>query len=81
MDFDHHIKRGVTFVVREDSGDFESLADLGNSYEVVREMRLVPFGEQDISRLATATAAPLVPLGLTVLSLEEIVMRLLKVLV
>src|SRR5262249_47236141 len=41
------------------SGDIQSLADLGNSYQIVREMRIVPFGLQDISRLAIATAAPL----------------------
>jgi hypothetical protein len=30
-------------------------------------------------RLAVATALPLLPLGLTVFSLEELVMRLLKI--
>ena len=44
------------------TGDIQSLADLGNSYSVVREMRTIPFGLQDISRLAIATAAPMVPL-------------------
>jgi hypothetical protein len=62
------------------SGDIQSLADLGNSYEVIREMRPVPFNVQDITRLAAATAAPLLPLGLTVFSLEELVTKLLKVL-
>jgi hypothetical protein len=61
------------------SGDIQSLADLGNSYGVVREMSIVPFGVKDITRLAAATAAPLLPLGLTVFSLEELVVRLIKV--
>lgn len=61
------------------TGDIQSLSDLGQSYSVVREMNVVPFGLQDISRLAIATAIPLVPLGLTVFSLEELVMRLLKI--
>ena len=61
------------------AADIQSLADLGNSYAVVREMRTVPFGLQDISRLAAATAAPLVPLLLTIWSPEELVMRILKV--
>jgi len=61
------------------SGDIQSLADLGNSYQIVREMRTVPFGLQDISRLAIATAAPLAPLLLTVFSFEELVIRLFKV--
>jgi len=62
------------------SADIQSLADLANSFSVVREMRFVPFGVQDITRLAVATAAPLVPVGLTVLSLEDLVFRLLKIL-
>ncbi len=61
------------------TGDIQSLSDLGQSYSVIREMRVVPFGVQDISRLAAATALPLLPLGLTVFSLEELVMRLLKI--
>jgi hypothetical protein len=60
------------------SGDIQSLADLNNSYDIVRSMRPVPFGLDDISRLALATAAPLAPLLLTVFSLEELIMRLVK---
>jgi hypothetical protein len=58
--------------------DIQSLADLGNSYAIAGEMRAVPFGLKDMIRLAAATAAPLVPLGLTRFSLEELVFRLLK---
>jgi hypothetical protein len=58
------------------SGDIQSLADLGNSYAVVGEMNLVPVKWTDVTRLAVATAAPFVPLLLTVFSLEELVMRL-----
>lgn len=61
------------------TADLQSLADLDSSYEVVREMRAVPFGVQDMTRLAAATAAPLVPLGLTILSFEELVLRLVKI--
>jgi hypothetical protein len=61
------------------TGDIQSLADLGNSYQVVREMRVVPFGLQDVSRLALATAAPLTPLLLTIFSLEELLIRIFKV--
>jgi hypothetical protein len=57
--------------------DIQSLADLGNSYAVVREMRLVPFTLTDVARLAITTAAPAFPLLLTIMSLEEIVTRLL----
>ena len=61
------------------AADIQSLADLGNSYAMVRDMRVVPFGLEDISRLAAATAAPLAPLLLTVFSFEDLVMRAIKV--
>lgn len=62
------------------TGDIQSLADLANSYAVVREMRPVPFDLRDIARLAVATALPLLPLGLTVFSPEELIMRIIKIL-
>jgi hypothetical protein len=61
------------------TGDIQSLADLGNSYTVVQEMRLVPFNLKDVSRLAAATAAPMVPLLLLVWSPEDVIMQVLKV--
>jgi len=61
------------------AADIQSLADLGNSYALVREMRSVPFGLEDITRLAAATGAPLVPLLLTIFSLEELILRIIKV--
>jgi len=61
------------------TGDIQSLADLGNSYQVVREMRVVPFALQDVSRLAIATAVPLAPLLLTIFSFQELVTRVIKV--
>ncbi|HWC17710.1 MAG TPA: hypothetical protein VG498_11890 [Terriglobales bacterium] len=78
--FDQKWVRGV-FPSEEllGSGDIQSLADLGNGYQVVREMRIVPFGLQDISRLAMASAAPLAPLLLTIFSFEELVLRIIKV--
>jgi hypothetical protein len=61
------------------TGDIQSLADLGNAYSVVREMRPVPFGLDDITRLAATTATPLVPLLLTIFSPEELILRIIKV--
>ncbi|MGA8742080.1 MAG: hypothetical protein WB561_12930 [Terracidiphilus sp.] len=60
--------------------DIQSLADLGNSYSIVGSMRAVPFGLNDITRLAVITAAPFFPLLLTIFSLEELVIRLIKAL-
>jgi hypothetical protein len=53
------------------SADIQSLADLGNSYGVVQEMRFAPFGWRDVTRLAAVTATPFIPLLLTVFSLED----------
>jgi hypothetical protein len=61
------------------AADIQSLADLGNSFALVREMRSVPFGLEDISRLAAVTAAPFLPLLLTIWSPEEVILRIIKV--
>lgn len=62
------------------TGDVQSLADLRASFSVITDTRVVPFGVKDLVRLAAATAAPLLPLVLTILSLEELIIRLIKVL-
>jgi hypothetical protein len=61
------------------SSDIQSLADMGNSYDVVREMRWIPFTLTTVLQLALATLVPVLPLGLTMFSLEELLDRLLKV--
>ena len=58
------------------SADIQSLADLGNSYEVIRDMRYVPFSKDTAIQLAIATVAPILPLTLTMISLEELLKRL-----
>ena len=62
------------------SADIQSLADLGNSYEIVRTMRVIPFSKEAILQLAVVTAAPLAPLLLTMMSLEEILNKLIGIL-
>jgi len=54
------------------SGDIQSLADLGNSYEVVRGMRLAPITRDAIVQLSVAILIPIVPLALTMMPLEEL---------
>ena len=61
------------------AADIQSLADLANSYSVVSSMRSVPFGLDDIARLAAAAAAAFLPLLLTVWSPEELILHLVKV--
>jgi hypothetical protein len=62
------------------SADIQSLADLDNSFEVVRTMRLAPITKEAILQLAAATLAPIVPLTLTVMPLEELLKKLLGIL-
>ena len=62
------------------SGDIQSLADLGNSYEVVRGMRLALLTRDSVMTLAIATLLPVVPLGLTMMPLEELIKTLFGVL-
>ena len=62
------------------SGDIQSLADLGNSFEVVQTMRIAPITKDAILQLVAATLAPIVPLALTMMPLEELLKKLLGVL-
>ena len=61
------------------SGDIQSLADLGNSFAVIQDMRVVPVTKQAMFQLAVATVAPVVPLVLTLMPLEELIRKLLGI--
>jgi hypothetical protein len=61
------------------SGDIQSLADVGNSYTVISEMRWLPFTAKTMVQLGITTLAPLAPLTLTILPLDELVDRFLKI--
>ena len=61
------------------SADIQSLADMNNSYEAVKSMRWVPFTMQTVLQLAVTTLLPVLPLMLTMISLEELLDRLLAV--
>ena len=58
------------------SADIQSLADLANSFEVVRSMRLVLVNRDAILQLAAALLLPLLPLVLTIMPLKELLTRL-----
>lgn len=62
------------------SGDIQSLADLNNSFEVVRTMRIAPVTRDAVFRLAAAVLVPIVPLALTIMPLEELVKKLFGIL-
>jgi hypothetical protein len=61
------------------SADIQSLADMGNSFTVVRTMRLAPIGRDAVLELAACVLVPIVPLLLTVMPVEDLVKKLLGV--
>lgn len=58
------------------SPDIQSLADMGNSFRVVEDMRMVPFRTRVALYLAIVTLLPVAPLILTMSSLSEILKRM-----
>jgi hypothetical protein len=60
------------------SADIQSLADMGNGFQVVQEMRSVPFTIRDVMQLAAISLLPILPLTLTMFSLQELLERALK---
>jgi len=60
------------------SSDIQSLADLGNSYDLIRKMQFVPFNRQVVVSLAAAALLPIAPLVLTAVPLEKLAADVLK---
>ena len=61
------------------SGDIQSLADLGNSFEIIRGIRPVPFTRETIVELIIIILLPILPLTLTMMPLEELLTKFLGV--
>lgn len=61
------------------SADIQSLADLGNSYDVVREMRPLPVGLRTVVQLGILIALPFLPLTLTIIPLDQLVDRMVDI--
>jgi len=61
------------------SADIQSLADLANSFEVIRSMNTVPFTKNAVVQLAVIALLPVSPLVLTMISMDELLKRLLQV--
>jgi hypothetical protein len=59
------------------SADIQSLADLANSYEVVRTISFAPFSTRAIVQLAATILVPVAPLLLTIMPLDQILKILL----
>jgi len=58
------------------SADIQSLADLSNSFEIVKTMRVAPITKDALLSLCGTTLAPIVPLLLTMMSFEELVKQM-----
>jgi hypothetical protein len=58
------------------SGDIQSLADLGNSFEVIANMRFLPINKQTLMQLAGWTLLPILPVLLTTMPLDDLLKRL-----
>ena len=54
------------------SPDIQSLADIGNAYSYVNQMRFLPITRQAVFQLAGATLAPIAPLALTMMPIGEV---------
>jgi len=59
------------------SSDIQSLADLANSFEVIRSMRLAPITRTALLQLTAAVLLPIAPLLLTMMPLETLLKKLL----
>jgi hypothetical protein len=59
------------------SGDIQSLADLGNSFQVIREIKPFPFSRDTVIQLIVVAVLPGLPLVLTMIPLEELITKLL----
>jgi hypothetical protein len=60
------------------SEDIESLADMGNSFQVVQQMRWVLFTFRDVLQVAVISLLPILPLALTMFSLHDLMAHLLR---
>lgn len=62
------------------TSDIQSLADLGNSYELVRKMKVVPIELGDFIAIALPGIIPAVPLAATVMPVSEVLKGILRLL-
>jgi hypothetical protein len=63
------------------TADIQSLADLGNSFGLVRSMRALPIQTADFVAMAIPGVIPAIPLAATVMPVGDIVKGLLKLIV
>jgi hypothetical protein len=61
------------------SSDIQSLADLGNSFEIIRGIRPIPFTKEAVIQFTVIILLPVLPLTLTILPLDELITKFLSV--
>lgn len=62
------------------SADIQSMADMGGTYELVASMRSTPISVQLLLSMSIATLLPVVPLLLTIMPLEQLLKKLVGIL-
>jgi hypothetical protein len=60
------------------TADIQSLADLGNSYRIVQDMRVVVFDRRDLLILVAGLLVPICPLVLSVVPLSDLLKKVTK---
>ncbi len=63
------------------SADIQSLADLNNSYGAVAQMRFVPLSATGVIQFVAAILLPILPLALTIMPAEEVIQKLIGIVV
>lgn len=58
------------------SSDIQSLADIGNSFQVIREIQPFPFSKETVFQLIIFTLLPVLPLVLTMIPLEALIEKI-----
>jgi hypothetical protein len=58
--------------------DLQSLADLGSSFDLIRQMTIVPIARYQILLIACASALPFAPLVLVAFPLDQLIIDSLK---
>lgn len=62
------------------NADIQSLADIGNSFNVVKGMSIFIFSKETIFEMAVLTILPIMPLTLTMMPVEEVIKTVLSLL-
>ena len=57
------------------SSDIQSLADLANSFQVIRDIRAFPFDKETVIQVFLFVIIPILPLVLTMIPLEELIKK------